>query len=278
VKSLFDRLSQASSKMATRLYSTSFSMGTRMLGRKYRDPIYGIYGFVRLADEIVDTFHEFDKPKLLEKFKRDTYEALDEKISLNPILNSFQHVVNEYKIDRKLIDTFLRSMEMDLGLAEYTRDRFEEYVLGSAEVVGLMCLKVFCDGNEKKYRSLKPCAMRLGAAYQKINFLRDLKADFQGMNRSYFPGVDLQSFSEEDKKSIEAEIEADFKAGLGGIRLLPRDVLFGVYLSYAYFYALFRKIREIPAEAVMKQRIRIPDAAKYRLLVVSYIRFLFGWL
>ena len=264
--------------MATRLYSTSFSLGTRMLGRKYREPIYGIYGFVRFADEIVDTFHEYDKPKLLHKFKQDTYEAIDEGISLNPILNSFQHVVNEYKIDRGLIDTFLRSMEMDLGIAEYTRDKFEEYVLGSAEVVGLMCLKVFCDGNEKKYRSLKPCAMRLGAAYQKINFLSDLKADFQGLKRSYFPEVDLQAFNEEDKKRIESEIEKDFKAGLSGIKLLPRQVLFGVYLSYAYFYALFRKIRKTPAKTVMKKRIRISNAAKYLLLLNSYVKYLFGWL
>jgi len=276
VKYLFDNLSRATSKMATRLYSTSFSMGTRMLGRRYREPIYGIYGFVRFADEIVDTFHEFDKPRLLDKFKKDTYEAIDEGISLNPILNSFQHVVNQYKIDRELIDTFLRSMEMDLGLLEYTRDKFEEYVLGSAEVVGLMCLKVFCNGEEEKYLALKPSAMKLGAAYQKINFLRDLKADFKGLNRSYFPGINLESFTDKDKRSIEAEIESDFAAGLRGIRELPREVLFGVYMSYVYFYALFRKIRKTPAEKILTQRIRISDSAKYRLVIGSYFKFIIG--
>ncbi len=276
MKYLFDNLSRATSKMATRLYSTSFSMGTRMLGRRYREPIYGIYGFVRFADEIVDTFHEFDKPRLLDKFKKDTYEAIDEGISLNPILNSFQHVVNQYKIDRELIDTFLRSMEMDLGLLEYTRDKFEEYVLGSAEVVGLMCLKVFCNGEEEKYLALKPSAMKLGAAYQKINFLRDLKADFKGLNRSYFPGINLESFTDKDKRSIEAEIESDFAAGLRGIRELPREVLFGVYMSYVYFYALFRKIRKTPAEKILTQRIRISDSAKYRLVIGSYFKFIIG--
>ncbi len=278
MKHLFDDLSIATSKLATRLYSTSFSMGTRMLGKKYREPIYGIYGFVRFADEIVDTFHEFDKPRLLDKFKKDTYEAVDDGISLNPILNSFQQVVNQYNIDRKLIDTFLNSMEMDLGESEYTREKFEQYVLGSAEVIGLMCLKVFCDGEEEKYRSLEPSAMRLGAAYQKINFLRDLKADFHVLNRSYFPGVNLDEFSEKDKNMIEEEIESDFKAGLEGIKLLPRQTMFGVYLSYRYFYALFRKIRKTPPQKVMQQRIRISNAAKYLLLGGSYIKFKLGWM
>ena len=264
--------------MATRLYSTSFSMGTRMFGKKYRAPIYGIYGFVRFADEIVDTFHEYDKPRLLEKYRQDTYEAIRDGISLNPILNSFQHVVNSFGIDPELIETFLRSMEMDLGRIRYDRDGFQEYVLGSAEVVGLMCLKVFCGGDEEKYQALKPSAMRLGAAYQKINFLRDLKADFQGLSRSYFPGVDLNSFSEEAKRSIESEIDSDFRAGLSGIRQLPRGVLFGVYLSYAYFYALFRKIQNTPAETLMKKRIRIPDEVKYGILATSYLKYRFGWI
>jgi phytoene/squalene synthetase len=276
VKDLFDRLSDNTSELATKLYSTSFSMGTKMLGKKYRRPIYGIYGFVRFADEIVDTFHEYNKPKLLENFKRDTYEAIDEGISLNPILNRFQRVVNEYNIERELIDTFLKSMEMDLAKAEYSKEKFEEYVLGSAEVVGLMCLRIFCDGEDQKYRTLKSPAMRLGAAYQKINFLRDLKADYLGLDRSYFPEVDLEDFSEEDKQKIEQEIESDFKAGLEGIKMLPRPVLFGVYLSYAYFYSLFRKIRKTPARVVMQQRIRISNPAKYGLLISSYVRYLFG--
>jgi phytoene/squalene synthetase len=251
-------------------------MGTRMLGKEYRDPIYGIYGFVRFADEIVDTFHEYDKEKLLSEFKKDTYAAIDEGISLNPILNSFQNVVNTYNIDRELIDTFLRSMEMDLEKQNYSRKEFDQYVLGSAEVVGLMCLKIFCDGEEKKYRELKPCAMRLGAAYQKINFLRDLKADFKGMNRSYFPGIDLQNFTEEDKKTVEKEIEKDFKAGLLGIKALPQKVRLGVYLSYAYFYGLFRKIRKTPASILLHKRIRIPNMNKYLLLIGTYLRFKLG--
>jgi phytoene/squalene synthetase len=278
MKYLFDRLSNASSKMATRLYSTSFSMGTRMLNSRYHEPIYGIYGFVRFADEIVDTFHEYDKNRLLNKFKEDTYEALNDGISLNPILNSFQHVVNEYRIEKELIDTFLNSMEMDLGQKEYTREKFEEYVLGSAEVVGLMCLRVFCDGNDEKYLELKPYAMRLGAAYQKINFLRDLNADFEGLDRSYFPGIDPENFTPENKKEIEAEIEEDFRVGLEGIRKLPAGSRLGVYLSYAYFYALFRKIRRTSAEKILRKRIRISNPAKYRLLIVSYLKTRIGWL
>ena len=262
--------------MVTRLYSTSFSMGTRMLGKEYRDPIYGVYGFVRFADEIVDTFHEYDKEKLLNKFKNDTYSAIEEGISLNPILNSFQHVVNTYNIDMELIDTFLRSMEMDLQKQDYDREEFDQYVLGSAEVVGLMCLKIFCDGKEKKYQELKPCAMRLGAAYQKINFLRDLRADYKGMQRSYFPGVDLQNFTEEDKKKVEKEIHKDFRAGLLGIKVLPQKVKFGVYLSYTYFYALFLKIRRTPAQRLLTKRIRIPNLRKYLLIIRTYIRFRLG--
>lgn len=278
MKYLFDSLSRASSKMATSLYSTSFSMGTRMLGKQYHDPIYGIYGFVRFADEIVDTFHDYDKPRLLEKFKLDTYEAIEDGISLNPILNSFQHVVNEFGIEKELIDTFLNSMEMDLGLKKYSRKEFNEYVLGSAEVVGLMCLRVFCNGIDEKYQALKPYAMRLGAAYQKINFLRDLRADFVDMERSYFPGINLEKFSGEDKASIEDEIESDFKSGLEGIRQLPRSAVLGIYLSYTYFFALFRKIQRTSAEKVLSERIRISDLKKYQLLVISYIKVKLGWI
>jgi phytoene/squalene synthetase len=185
-------------------------------------------------------------------------------------------VVNEYNIDGELIDTFLQSMEMDLGLKEYTREKFDEYVLGSAEVVGLMCLKVFCDGDEKKYQELKPCAMRLGAAYQKINFLRDLKADYKGMERSYFPGIDLDNFTEEDKATIETEIAKDFRAGMAGIKVLPESVKFGVYMSYVYFYSLFRKIKRTPASVLLQQRIRIPNTSKYGLLLRSWFRHKIG--
>lgn len=271
MKELFDMISKKSSKMTTVAYSTSFSMGIRFFSKRFHDPIYAIYGFVRFADEIVDTFHDYDKEKLLENFTRDTYAAIDDKISLNPILNNFQWAVNKYKIEKELIDTFLRSMEMDLHKEEYDRQGYEEYILGSAEVVGLMCLRVFCEGDEEKYRELKPSAMRLGAAFQKINFLRDLSHDYHGLGRSYFPGIEIEEFDQQTKSKIEQEIEADFKAGLEGIRLLPDGARFGVYVAYVYFYSLFKKIRKYPAERLLKERVRIPNNKKYALLVSSYI-------
>lgn len=267
MKSVFDELSIASSRMITRMYSTSFSMGTRMLGRKYRDPVYSIYGFVRLADEIVDTFHAYDRKELFEEFKRDTERALQDGINLNPVLNSFQKVVKEYNIERELINAFFRSMEMDLHQKDFNREEFNEYVLGSAEVVGLMCLRIFCDGEEDIYRALKPAAMRLGAAFQKINFLRDLKQDFKDMGRSYFPGISPGNFTERDKHFIEEEIEEDFRAGLEGIRQLPDGVFPGVFMSYAYYYALFRKIRNLPARRLLEERIRISNFRKYMILL-----------
>ena len=206
MKALFDETSFKTSRLTTELYSTSFSLGTKFLADDIRDAIYGIYGFVRFADEIVDTFHDYDKPYLLEKFRNDTYEAIEQKISLNPILNSFQHVVHKYNIERQLIDTFLESMAMDLKKFEYNQKGYEQYILGSAEVVGLMCLRVFVYGDDEKYKELEYSAMKLGAAFQKINFLRDLKADFKGMGRSYFPGVDLSNFGDSEKKKIEKNI------------------------------------------------------------------------
>lgn len=271
MKELFDMISKKSSKMTTVAYSTSFSMGIRFFSKRFHDPIYAIYGFVRFADEIVDTFHDYDKEKLLENFTRDTYAAIDDKISLNPILNNFQWAVNKYKIEKELIDTFLRSMEMDLHKEEYDRQGYEEYILGSAEVVGLMCLRVFCEGDEEKYRELKPSAMRLGAAFQKINFLRDLSHDYHGLGRSYFPGIEIEEFDQQTKSKIEQEIEADFKAGLEGIRLLPDGARFGVYVAYVYFYSLFKKIRKYPAERLLKERVRIPNNKKYALLLTSYL-------
>lgn len=272
MKSIFDSLSFDMSKMTTQRYSTSFSLGIRFLSKDLHMPIYNIYGFVRFADEIVDSFHEYDKAKLLQEFIRDTHLAIERKISLNPILHAFQETVNEYQIPVELIDTFLRSMEMDLDKSNYTQDLYEEYILGSAEVVGLMCLKVFVKGEESTYRRLKPAAMKLGSAFQKINFLRDLKADFHSLGRSYFPGVNMEEFNDAVKKEIEADIEKDFCAGYEGIKQLPKDARFGVYMAYIYYYKLFKKIKETPAYIVLNERVRIPDNKKYRLFVFSYLR------
>ncbi|MBV2247679.1 MAG: phytoene/squalene synthase family protein [Lentimicrobium sp.] len=278
MKDLFDMISRKSSKLATITYSTSFSLGIRFFSKKFHDPIYAIYGFVRFADEIVDSFHGFDKAKLLERFKTDTYLAIGEGISLNPILNNFQWAVNTYKIENELIERFLHSMEMDLQDIDYDQPAFEEYILGSAEVVGLMCLRVFCEGDEEKYRQLKPSAMRLGSAFQKINFLRDLKADYKDLGRSYFPGVDLKRFTEDTKKRIEDDIALDFASGLEGIRKLPKGARFGVYMAYVYFYKLFLKIKSTNSAQIMKERIRIPNSTKYKLLFTSYLKHQFNLL
>ncbi len=232
------------SRLAAHSYSTSFSLGIRCLEKDFRNPIYSIYGFVRFADEIVDTFHDYDKKGLLERFKQDTWRAIDEKISLNPILHSFQSTVNHYNIDSKLIEQFLRSMEMDLVEKQYDQAGYEKYILGSAEVVGLMCLRVFCRGNEAEYQRLKPAAMKLGSAFQKINFLRDLHADYSGMGRCYFPGLDIQQFDEVNKRKIEDNIAADFREGYLGIRQLPRSARFGGAVRLLYYKALFRKNQE----------------------------------
>ena len=276
MKDLFDIISKATSKLTTKVYSTSFSMGVRMLNIKYRDPIYGIYGFVRFADEIVDTFHDFDKTNLFQKFREDTYYAIEQKISLNPIINSFQHVVNEYNIDIQIIDQFMHSMEMDLSEKTYDRDKFNKYVLGSAEVVGLMCLKVFCEGDDNYYNELKPYAMKLGAAFQKINFLRDLKADYHHLGRAYFPEADLENFDDDIKRKLEIEIQDDFNEGYKGIKKLPKSVLFGVYLVYVYFLSLFREIRKTPASRIINERIRISDFKKYGLLIGTFIKYELG--
>lgn len=272
MKELFDMISKQSSKLTTLTYSTSFSLGIRFFSKRFHDPIYAIYGFVRFADEIVDTFHDYDKKKLLDNFRRDTYEAIQDGISLNPILNNFQRVVNQYRIEKELIDTFLRSMEMDLYADKYNRHEYENYILGSAEVVGLMCLRVFTGGDEEFYQKLKPSAMRLGAAFQKINFLRDLRQDYHGLGRAYFPGFDIHSFDDQTKHQIEKEIEADFKAGLEGIRLLPRGARFGVYVAYTFFYDLFRKIKKLPAERILNERVRISNLKKYLLILKAFLR------
>lgn len=278
MKELFDNVSIATSRITTKSYSTSFSLGIRFLNKRFHNPIYAIYGFVRFADEIVDSFHEYNKADLLRRFREDTYRAIDEKISLNPILNSFQWVVNRYQIDRALIDTFLDSMEMDLRQHQYDQNNYEKYILGSAEVVGLMCLKVFVEGDEEKYASLKYYAMRLGAAFQKINFLRDMQADYKEMGRTYFPNVDLNEFNESVKKEIEIDIEKDFADGLAGIKMLPKSARLGVYVAYVYYSRLLQKIKQVKSSRVMQERIRIPDKNKYALFLGSYIRHSFNLL
>lgn len=272
MKETFDDVSIRCSRLTTHLYSTSFSLGIRCLTTELRDPIYSIYGFVRLADEIVDTFHGYDKKVLLERFREDTWRAIAEKISLNPILNSFQAAVHRYHIDRNNIGQFLKSMEMDLTCKDHNQDSFEHYILGSAEVVGLMCLKVFCNGDHALYDRLAPYAMRLGAAFQKINFLRDLNADYIGMGRMYFPGVDVSRFDERCKRQIEEQIAADFHEGYKGIRQLPRAVRLGVYVAYVYYRALFKKIKNTPSHEVLQNRIRIDNRHKAGLLAYSFVK------
>ncbi len=262
--------------MITRSYSTSFALGIYCLDKKFRNPVYGIYGFVRFADEIVDTFHDFPKGQLLEKFTSDTWEAIHLKISLNPVLNSFQSVVNEYGVDHENIATFLRSMEMDLQQKEYTNSELKEYILGSAEVVGLMCLRIFCQGDNDYYNRLKAPAMALGSAFQKINFLRDLNADYQSLGRTYFPNVDMTDFNDDVKKQLEADIEIDFRNGYEGIKQLPKGARFGVYIAYVYYFALLQKIKNTPANVILSQRIRIPNQKKYGLLVKSYLKHSFN--
>lgn len=273
MKEIYDKLSAACSEMITKRYSTSFSLGIYFLEEKLRHPIYAIYGFVRLADEIVDSFHDYDKAILLSKFKRDCFEAIEDGISLNPILNSFQQVVNKYDIDKELIELFLRSMEMDLEQALYTPEKYNEYILGSAQVVGLMCLQVFTEGDKLQYEKLKDSAMQLGSAFQKVNFLRDINADYYTLSRSYFPNVNLSAFSNTEKKLIEEEIEEEFKRALIGIRQLPASSRNGVYLAYVYYKKLFQKIKCSTAEKVMSQRIRISNAHKFGLMFDSIIRY-----
>jgi 15-cis-phytoene synthase len=278
MKPLFDNISRKSSKMVTKAYSTSFSMGIKFLAKRFHDPIYGVYGFVRLADEIVDSFHDYDKRQLLAEFKADTYKAIEQKISLNPILNSFQEVVNTYQIDLWTIETFLKSMEMDLDKNTYDQHGYEEYILGSAEVVGLMCLSVFTEGNKAMYEELKPYAMKLGSAFQKINFLRDFKADADALGRLYFPQLRTQAFDQLTKEEIEKDIIKDFKMGFEGIKKLPKDARFGVYVAYIYYSQLLAKIMDMPASVIMEERVRISDKRKYALFFGSYFRHSFNLL
>lgn len=272
MKSLFDEISIQCSRDITRRYSTSFSRGIRFLSKDLRNPIYSVYGFVRLADEIVDSFHGFEQRALLNEFKKDTYRAIEHGISLNPVLNSFQEVVKKYQIDKSLIDAFLHSMELDLEKQQYTRSLHDEYIYGSAEVVGLMCLKVFCRGDKDLYDSLQFNAKKLGAAFQKINFLRDIKSDWVVLGRNYFPDVDFSNFCEEKKRVIETEIAQDFADGYAGIIKLPKSARLGVFLAYMYYKLLFKKIKTLPSERIMEERIRIPNSRKLAILLGCYIQ------
>lgn len=274
MKSIFDKVSHECSQIVTKTYSTSFSTAVKMLAPSIRQDIYNIYGFVRFADEIVDSFHDFDKKELFTLFELELENAFKHKISLNPILNSFQHTVNRYQIPKELINAFMKSMKLDLSKKEYkTTHEYNEYIYGSADVVGLMCLKVFVNGDEKKYNELKNSAMRLGSAFQKVNFLRDLKADFEELNRTYFPNTNLNQLDENSKLIIIKEIEDDFEAGFEGIRKLPIEAKFGVYTAYVYYKKLLSKLKKTPSMAIKNSRIRVPDYEKVGLLAKCYINY-----
>ena len=274
-KQLFDEVSYASSKLVTKSYSTSFSLATRMLSPKIRGAIYNIYGFVRFADEIVDSFHNFDKETLLLAFEKDYYSARKSGISLNPIINSFIHTVNKYSIPNSMVEAFLKSMRADLYKTEYqSEEEYKEYIYGSADVVGLMCLKVFVDGDDKRFNELKDAAMRLGSAFQKVNFLRDLKDDYEVLNRSYFPNIDLGELNADSKQVIINEIEEDFDfAFKNGILKLPMEAKFGVYMAYRYYKRLLKKLKKVPSEKIMDTRIRISNPMKINLLARSYVKY-----
>jgi 15-cis-phytoene synthase len=263
---LFHKTSETCSRIVTESYSTSFSSAIQMLHKDLRGPVHNIYGFVRFADEIVDTFHEHDKATLLQQFKDETYAAIERRISLNPILHSFQRTVNEYNIDIRLVDAFFRSMEMDLNNKAYDREGYQEYIYGSAEVVGLMCLYVFCEGNKNLYTELEDGARSLGAAFQKVNFLRDIKADYTGLSRIYFPGCDFNNFTEADKRNIEADIQDDFREACNAISKLPLKARFGVYVAYKYYLSLFKKIKGMKPARVLEARIRIPNYRKAMII------------
>ncbi|HEY6502887.1 MAG TPA: phytoene/squalene synthase family protein [Chitinophagaceae bacterium] len=270
---LFHSVSENCSRLVAEKYSTSFYSAIRLLHRDLRAPICNIYGFVRFADEIVDTFHSYDKASLLRQFKNETYEAIERKISLNPILNSFQLTVNEYKIDHDLIEAFFRSMEFDLSKKVYNREEYGDYIYGSAEVVGLMCLQVFSGRNKKLYSQLQEHARALGAAFQKVNFLRDLKADNNDLSRMYFPGCDFNNFSENDKKEIEKDIQRDFKQAYDGIRNLPIKARFGVYVAYKYYLSLFKKIKRTDTCHILQKRIRIPGHHKMMIVLRAGLKY-----
>ncbi|NCO64254.1 MAG: phytoene/squalene synthase family protein [Flavobacteriales bacterium] len=274
MKTLFDTVSYHCSKVVTKSYSTSFSLATKMLAKPIRNDIYNIYGFVRFADEIVDSFHDYDKTTLFDNFSRDLEDGLLHKISLNPILNSFQHTYHKYGIEKHLVDSFMESMCLDLHKSNYlTHEEFKKYIYGSADVVGLMCLKVFVKGDNEKYNELKDSAMSLGSAFQKVNFLRDLKADHEGLDRSYFPNADLNNLDEMAKLDIIQDIEQDFAKGLQGIKMLPIEAKFGVFMAYRYYNQLLKKLKKTPALQIKQARIRVSNHKKIELLMRSYVKY-----
>jgi phytoene/squalene synthetase len=273
---LYNDTSWRIGRLITTRYSTSFSLGIKSLHRSLRQPVYSVYGFVRVADEIVDTFHDHDRSALLKQFVEDTWQAIEQGISTNPVLHGFQIMVNRYNIDRDLVEAFLRSMEMDLTMSGYDPGQYNEYIYGSAEVVGLMCLKIFCDGDDTRYSELVLYARRLGAAFQKINFLRDIKSDYHDRGRTYFPGVDFSNFTETQKQIIEEDIAGDFSLALKGIRLLDRRSRFGVYLAYRYYVALFSAIKKVSPGEVLEKRFRVSDIRKALLLIGAWLRYITG--
>ena len=274
MKHLFDTVSEECSKIVTQSYSTSFSMATKMLHPSIRNHVYNVYGFVRFADEIVDSFHEYPKEELLDRFEADLYHGLDQKINLNPILNAFQKTVNAFDIDRELIAAFMRSMRWDLEKKVYETDQeYKDYIYGSADVVGLMCLKIFVKGDTAQYESLKPAAMALGSAFQKVNFLRDLKNDFQDLERTYFPNVNFNQFDETSKSAIIEAIESDFTKALEGIFKLPTEARFGVYTAYKYYTKLLAKLKRTPSLNIQKTRIRVPNYQKMTVFARSYVKY-----
>ena len=278
MKKIYDDLAFKVAKQTTNDYSTSFSLGISLLSLEIKNSIFGIYGFVRLADEIVDSFHGFNQSEMLENLKKDTFKAIDEQISTNPLLHAFQHVVNQYSIPLELIEQFLHSMKMDLEPQTYDKDKYEEYILGSAEVVGLMCLKVFVYGDNESYLKLKPYAMKLGSAFQKVNFLRDLKDDYTILGRTYFPEINMINFNNKTKKEIEKDIEDDFSIGFEGIKKLPYTTRFGVYIAFIYYSGLLKKIKKLDAKVILNERVRIPNVKKYGLLFRGYIKHSFNFL
>jgi len=274
MKSIFDNVSFRSSKLVTKTYSTSFSLATKMLYKTIRGDIYNIYGFVRFADEIVDSFHGYDKETLFNRFSDDLELALKDKISLNPILNSFQHTFHKYNLDKSMVDSFMKSMRLDLHKTEYlTEEEYKAYIYGSADVVGLMCLKVFVNGDDNQFNTLKDTAMALGSAFQKVNFLRDLKADFEGLDRTYFPNTDLRNLNESSKQDIIHDIEKDFEMGLKGIKKLPIEAKFGVFMAYRYYSQLLKKLKKTPAFKIKDSRIRVSNPKKIELLMRSYVKY-----
>ncbi|MAW50674.1 MAG: phytoene synthase [Flavobacteriaceae bacterium] len=274
MKKIFDSISEDLSKVVTEKYSTSFSIATKLIDNSIRQDIYNVYGFVRIADEIVDSFHQYPKKEILDSLEEDVYIAINRKISINPILNSFQKTVNKYKIDIKLIEAFLRSMRWDLNKKSYSnKNDYEEYIYGSADSVGLMCLKIFVKGDDILYKDLKKYAMALGSAFQKVNFLRDINTDFETLNRTYFPGVDVNKFDEKSKKNIIEEIEDDFNIALKGIVLLPNEARFGVYTAYKYYMKLLEKLKKTPSLKIKEARIRVPNYQKAYILINCYLKY-----